>query len=42
MPGGSTLALALALALHLLLPCAGQHHLEEAKRIMETTPVIDG
>ncbi|KAM7101049.1 dipeptidase 1 isoform 7-T8 [Ciconia maguari] len=40
MPGGSMLAL--ALALHLLLPCAGQHHREEAERIMMTTPVIDG
>ncbi|XP_075367230.1 dipeptidase 1 [Mycteria americana] len=40
MPGGSVLAL--ALALRLLLPCAGQHHREEAERIMVTTPVIDG
>lgn len=40
MPGGS--ALVLALALRLLLPCAGQHHREEAERIMTTTPVIDG
>lgn len=34
--------LALALALRLLLPCTGQHHQEEAERIMATTPVIDG
>ncbi|XP_074769362.1 dipeptidase 1 [Athene noctua] len=40
MPGGSTLVL--ALALRLLLPCAGQSHREEAERIMTTTPVIDG
>lgn len=40
MPGGSVLAL--ALALRLLLPCTGQHHREEAERIMTTTPVIDG
>ena len=42
MPGGSALALASALALHLLLPCAGQSHREEAERIMSSTPVIDG
>ncbi|KAM6408993.1 dipeptidase 1 [Rhynochetos jubatus] len=30
------------LALGLLLPCARQQYLEEAKRIMTTTPVIDG
>lgn len=40
MPGGSVLALALVLCL--LLPCTGQHHREEAERIMTTTPVIDG
>ncbi|KAM9228157.1 dipeptidase 1 [Leptosomus discolor] len=40
MPGGSVLVLALALGL--LLPCAGQSHREEAERIMTTTPVIDG
>ncbi|KAM6250565.1 LOW QUALITY PROTEIN: dipeptidase 1 [Spheniscus humboldti] len=39
MPGGSVLAL--ALALRLLLPCT-EHHREEAERIMTTTPVIDG
>ncbi|RMC09363.1 hypothetical protein DUI87_14371 [Hirundo rustica rustica] len=33
---------ALALALALALPGAGQQHLEEAERIMTTTPVIDG
>ncbi|XP_075289526.1 dipeptidase 1 [Opisthocomus hoazin] len=42
MPGGSALALASALVLHLLLPCAGQSHREEAERIMSSTPVIDG
>ncbi|XP_074014077.1 dipeptidase 1 [Numenius arquata] len=41
MPGGS-MVLVLALVLRLLLPCAGQHHREEAERIMTTTPVIDG
>ncbi|XP_066860411.1 dipeptidase 1 isoform X1 [Anser cygnoides] len=30
------------LVLCLLLPCSAQQHLEEAKRIMATTPVIDG
>ncbi|GAB0195393.1 dipeptidase 1 [Grus japonensis] len=40
MPGGRVLVL--ALALRLLLPCAGQNYQEEAKRIMTTTPVIDG
>ncbi|XP_040427706.1 dipeptidase 1 isoform X2 [Cygnus olor] len=30
------------LVLCLLLPCSAQQHQEEAKRIMETTPVIDG
>ncbi|XP_064884810.1 dipeptidase 1 [Columba livia] len=40
MPGGNMLAL--ALALRLLLPCTGQHHQEEAERIMAITPVIDG
>ncbi|KAM6118047.1 dipeptidase 1 [Pterocles gutturalis] len=40
MPGGSVLALVLALCL--LLPCAGQWHRQEAERIMATTPVIDG
>ncbi|XP_063266978.1 dipeptidase 1 isoform X4 [Prinia subflava] len=38
MPGGSVWVLVLALA----LPSTGQQHLEEAKRIMNTTPVIDG
>ncbi|XP_017596831.1 PREDICTED: LOW QUALITY PROTEIN: dipeptidase 1 [Corvus brachyrhynchos] len=38
MPGGSVWVLVLALA----LPSNGQQHLEEAKRIMTTTPVIDG
>lgn len=40
MPGRSVWALALALAL--ALPSTGQQHLEEAERIMTTTPVIDG
>uniref|UniRef100_A0A8B9MNI0 Dipeptidase n=1 Tax=Accipiter nisus TaxID=211598 RepID=A0A8B9MNI0_9AVES len=40
MPGCSVLALALVLCL--LPPCTGQHHREEAERIMTTTPVIDG
>ncbi|KAL9839731.1 LOW QUALITY PROTEIN: dipeptidase 1 [Geothlypis trichas] len=38
MPGGSVWVLVLALA----LPSTGQQHLEEARRIMSTTPVIDG
>ncbi|XP_066050873.1 dipeptidase 1 [Chamaea fasciata] len=38
MPGGSVWVLLLALA----LPSTGQQHLEEAERIMTTTPVIDG
>ncbi|XP_063190933.1 dipeptidase 1 [Chroicocephalus ridibundus] len=40
MPGGSVVMA--VLALRLLLPCTGQHHREEAERIMTTTPVIDG
>lgn len=40
MPGCSVLALVLVLCL--LPPCTGQHHREEAERIMTTTPVIDG
>ncbi|XP_030811909.1 dipeptidase 1 isoform X4 [Camarhynchus parvulus] len=40
MPGGSVWVLVLALAL--ALPSTGQQHLEEAERIMSTTPVIDG
>ncbi|XP_068006856.1 dipeptidase 1 [Melanerpes formicivorus] len=42
MPGRSVLVLALALAPCLFLPCTGQQHLEEAERIMSSTPVIDG
>ncbi|KAL2300089.1 hypothetical protein Nmel_012049 [Mimus melanotis] len=38
MPGGSVWVLVLALA----LPSTGQQYLEEAKRIMNITPVIDG
>lgn len=39
MPGRSVLALALCL----LMPCSGQQQqLEEAVRIMDSTPVIDG
>lgn len=38
MRGGSVWMLVLALA----LPSTGQQHLEEAERIMTTTPVIDG
>ncbi|XP_074406795.1 dipeptidase 1 isoform X2 [Zonotrichia albicollis] len=38
MPGGSVWVLVLALA----LPSTGQQHLQEAERIMSTTPVIDG
>lgn len=30
------------LVLALALPSTGQQHLEEAERIMTTTPVIDG
>ncbi|XP_068059325.1 dipeptidase 1 isoform X1 [Anomalospiza imberbis] len=40
MPGRSVWVLVLALAL--ALPSIGQQHLEEAERIMTTTPVIDG
>lgn len=40
MPGRSVWALLLVLAL--ALPSTGQQYLEEAKRIMSTTPVIDG
>ncbi|XP_057240186.1 dipeptidase 1 [Malurus melanocephalus] len=40
MPGRSVWVLALALAL--ALPGSGQQHLDEAERIMKTTPVIDG
>ncbi|OWK56743.1 Dipeptidase 1 [Lonchura striata] len=36
------LTLALVLALVLALPSTGEQHLEEAERIMSTTPVIDG
>ncbi|XP_054245468.1 dipeptidase 1 [Indicator indicator] len=42
MPGRRVLALVLALAPCLILPCTGQQHLEEAERIMSSTPVIDG
>lgn len=38
MPGRSVWVLVLALA----LPSTGQQHLDEAERIMATTPVIDG
>ncbi|KAF4789221.1 Dipeptidase 1 [Turdus rufiventris] len=38
MPGGSVWVLVLALA----LPSTGQNYLEDAKRIMNITPVIDG
>ncbi|KAM7040441.1 dipeptidase 1 [Acridotheres tristis] len=40
MPGGSVWVLVLVLAL--ALPSTGQQYLEEAKRIMNITPVIDG
>lgn len=40
MPGRSVWVLALVLAL--ALPSAGQQYLEQAERIMKTTPVIDG
>lgn len=40
MPGRSVWVLVLVLAL--ALPSTGQQHLEEAERIMTTTPVIDG